>query len=307
MEIYTPRDFPLKIPHPVATLGNFDGVHLGHQALIKETLHLAREMGGTPLAVTFEPHPRRILRPEDPPPLLTTFEERLELFEAYGLSRVLVIPFGPELASLPPEEFVEEYLVDGLGLKGLVVGFNYRFGHARRGDAALLKRLGEKWGFEVRVVPPQKIEGLMVSSSLIRELLLQGEVERAARLLGRPYRLKGRVVPGEARGRTLGFPTANLEPPPEKLLPARGVYAVRVQWAGKWWKAVMNLGQRPTFGGRRLCLEVHLFDFQGDLYGETLTVEFMRFLRPERKFASPAELRAQILEDCRQARKALTF
>ncbi|RUM87618.1 MAG: riboflavin biosynthesis protein RibF [Thermodesulfatator sp.] len=306
MKIYTPRDFPLEWPSPVATLGNFDGVHLGHQALLRETLAWALQIKGTPLVVTFEPHPRRVLCPEDPPALLTTFEERLQLLASYGLSRVLVLPFGLELASLPPEEFVEEYLVDGLRLKGLVVGFNYRFGRGRRGDVALLLRLGERLGFEVRVVPPQKVDGLTVSSSLIRELLFQGEVDRAAQLLGRPYTLKGRVIPGEGRGRTLGFPTANLEVSSEKLLPARGVYAVRVAWAGNWWKGVMNLGQRPTFEGRRLCLEVHLFDFQGDLYGETLTVAFIKFLRPEKKFSSPAALREQILQDCQRARQILS-
>jgi len=305
MRLYYPRDFPLKLRNPVGTLGNFDGVHLGHRALLEATRDLARELSGEPLVITFEPHPRLVLRPEAGLHLLTTFEEKLRLVEEAGISSVLVIPFDREVADLPAEEFVEEYLVYGLGLKGLVVGFNYRFGRGRGGDQELLKHLGERYGFQVRVIPPRVVEGQVVSSTLIRELLEKGEVRRAALFLGRPYFLSGRVIRGEARGRILGFPTANLEPPPEKLIPARGVYAVRVKWSEREFSGVMNVGEKPTFGGHRLQLEVHLFDFKGDLYGETLRVEFVEFLRPERKFPSPAALVSQIVKDCQEAKRIL--
>ncbi|MBX6422726.1 bifunctional riboflavin kinase/FAD synthetase [Thermosulfurimonas sp. F29] len=305
MRLYYPRDFPLRLRNPVGTLGNFDGVHLGHRALLEATRDLARELSGEPLVITFEPHPRLILRPEAGLHLLTTFEEKLRLIEEAGISSVLVIPFDREVADLPAEEFVEEYLVYGLGLKGLVVGFNYRFGRGRGGDQELLKHLGERYGFRVRVIPPRVVEGQVVSSTLIRELLEKGEVRRAALFLGRPYFLSGRVIRGEARGRTLGFPTANLEPPPEKLLPARGVYAVRVCLKGKIFFGVMNIGEKPTFGGHRLSLEVHIFEFESDIYGERLSVEFIDFLRPERKFPSPAALAEQIIKDCQKARELL--
>ncbi|WP_255592200.1 bifunctional riboflavin kinase/FAD synthetase [Thermosulfurimonas sp. F29] len=295
----------MRLRNPVGTLGNFDGVHLGHRALLEATRDLARELSGEPLVITFEPHPRLILRPEAGLHLLTTFEEKLRLIEEAGISSVLVIPFDREVADLPAEEFVEEYLVYGLGLKGLVVGFNYRFGRGRGGDQELLKHLGERYGFRVRVIPPRVVEGQVVSSTLIRELLEKGEVRRAALFLGRPYFLSGRVIRGEARGRTLGFPTANLEPPPEKLLPARGVYAVRVCLKGKIFFGVMNIGEKPTFGGHRLSLEVHIFEFESDIYGERLSVEFIDFLRPERKFPSPAALAEQIIKDCQKARELL--
>ena len=305
MKIYHPRDFPLKLRNPVGTLGNFDGVHLGHQALLRETKALAQELEGEALVITFEPHPRLVLRPEAGLKLLTTFEEKKALLEDLGFTSTLVVPFETEVADLPAEEFVEEYLVYGLGLRGLVVGFNYRFGRGRGGDHELLRRLGERYGFQVKVIPPQVIDGQTVSSTLIRELLGEGKVRQAAALLGRPYALRGKVVQGEARGRTLGFPTANLDPPPEKLIPARGVYAVKVSWRGQNLSGVMNIGEKPTFGGHRLSLEVHLFDFEEDLYGEMLEVEFIEFLRPEIKFPSPAALIQQIAKDCQKAREIL--
>ncbi len=307
MKIYSPADLPLKLKAPVVTLGNFDGVHRGHRKLLEETLSLAEELGGTPMVVTFEPHPRRVLRPEADLKLLTTFEERLALLREAGLKAALVIPFTSALSKLEAEEFVEEYLVYGLALQGLVVGYDYRFGRRRRGDTALLQTLGERYGFTVKVVPPQKVGGVVVSSSLIRELLERGKVEEAARLLGRPYSLTGKVIRGQARGRLLGFPTANLEVPPEKLIPARGVYAVRVNFQNRDYAGVMNIGLKPTFGEKVLSIEVHLFDFEGDLYGQTLRVAFIAYLRPEKKFPSPAALRSQIAKDCQKAREILTF
>ncbi|OAQ20428.1 bifunctional riboflavin kinase/FAD synthetase [Thermosulfurimonas dismutans] len=306
MEIYSPEDLPLELPSPVVTLGNFDGVHLGHQVLLSESLRLAHELQGTPMVVTFEPHPRKVLRPQASLKLLTTFEERLALIREFGLKAVLVIPFSKALAELPAEEFVEEYLLYGLKIKGLVVGFNYRFGKGREGDTELLKTMGEKYGFRVRVVPPKEVDGFTVSSSLIRELLCRGEVQKASRLLGRPYRLSGRVVKGHGRGRKLGFPTANLEVPPEKLIPARGVYAVKVKVNDRSFNGVMNIGLKPTFDERDLSLEVFIFEFQEDIYGQNLSVEFIRYLRPEKKFSSPAALKTQIEIDCKLAKDVLT-
>ena len=306
MKIFSPEDLPLNLPSPVVTLGNFDGLHLGHQQLIRETQKLAQELSGTPMVVTFEPHPRLVLYPQAGFKLLTTFEERLQLMAELGVAAVLVLPFTRRLAQLPAEEFVEEYLLDGLRIKGLVVGFNYRFGRARAGDVELLQTLGEKYQFQTRVLPPYLLEGQVVSSSLIRELLGQGRVKEAARFLGRFYRLSGQVIPGHQRGQDLGFPTANLKVPEEKLIPASGVYAVKVKWQRHSFSGVMNIGYKPTFEERELSLEVHLLDFQGQLYGEELKVEFVEYLRPEKRFPSPAALKKQIELDCLRAKDILT-
>ncbi len=306
MKILKPQDLPLELPNPVVTLGNFDGVHLGHRRLLEETRRLAEELKGTSVVATFEPHPRRVLRPEADLKLLTTFEERLALFKEAGMEAILVIPFTSSLAALPAEEFVEEYLVYGLRARGVVVGYDYRFGKKRKGDTELLKRLGEKYNFSVIVVPPQRVNGTVISSSLIRELLEKGRVEEAARLLGRPYSVKGKVIKGHGRGVQLGFPTANLEVPREKLIPALGVYAVRVVvFDGGRLSGVANIGYKPTFSDKELSFEVHIFNFNGNLYGKTITVEFIKYIRPELKFPSSSALKEQIHKDCLKAKEIL--
>ncbi len=306
MQILKREDLPQNFSYAVATIGNFDGVHLGHQALFKETVRRARKKNGQAIAITFDPHPIQVLRPHPPLKLICTLEQKIKLIEKAGLDYLLLLEFTPELAALEAEDFVEEILVRGLGIKELIVGYDYRFGRKRRGDTELLKILSRRFGFEVVVIPPQKVNGLIVSSTLIRELITEGEVELAAKLLGRPYLLCGEVIPGHGRGRRLlGFPTANLKLSREKLLPKPGVYAVYVHFDHQKLPGVMNLGFNPTFGDGYLSAEVHIFDFEGDLYGQRICLAFVKRLRDEKKFSSPAELATQIAEDCRLAREVL--
>ncbi|NPA48390.1 MAG: bifunctional riboflavin kinase/FAD synthetase [Thermodesulfobacteria bacterium] len=307
MQILKREDLPVSLPYCVATIGNFDGVHLGHQALFKETVKRARAKNGTAVAITFHPHPLQVLRPEIPLKLICTLEQKIKLIEEAGLDYLLLLEFTRELASLEAEDFVEEILVRGLGIKELIVGYDYRFGRKRRGDTELLRLLGERFGFKVTVIPPQKVDGLTVSSTLIRELIAEGDVALAAKLLGRYYKLCGKVIPGHGRGkRLLGFPTANLKLSREKLLPKTGVYAVFVHLNGKKLPGVMNLGFNPTFGDGYLSAEVHIFDFEGDLYGKVICLSFVARLRDEKKFSSAEELARQIAEDCQRAREILS-
>ncbi len=307
MQILKRSDLPRAFRHAVATIGNFDGVHLGHQALFRETVTRARRAQGEAVAITFHPHPLQVVRPDKPLKLICTLEQKIKLIEAAGLDYLLILDFTPELAQLEAEEFVEDILVKGLGIKELVVGYDYRFGRKRRGDTELLKILGQRFGFEVVVIPAQKVNGFTVSSSLVRELVSEGEVATVRKLLGRPYQICGEVVPGHGRGkRLLGFPTANLKLSTEKLTPKTGVYAVCVHLPGKQQRpGVMNLGFNPTFGDGFLSAEVHIFDFEGDLYGTHICIDLIARLRDETKFASPEELAAQIERDCATARKIL--
>ncbi|OAG28743.1 bifunctional riboflavin kinase/FAD synthetase [Thermodesulfatator autotrophicus] len=304
MKILRKEDLPLKVSYPVATIGNFDGVHLGHQALFRETVKRARAHQGHAIAVTFHPHPLQVLRPDKAIKLICSLEQKIKLIEKAGLDYLLLLEFNQALASLEPEEFVEDIFVKGLSIKELVVGYDYRFGKKRRGDTELLKILGQRYGFDVTVVPPQKVNGLVVSSSLIRELIAEGEVALAAKLLGRFYKICGQVIPGRGRGqKLLGFPTANLKLSKEKLLPKTGVYAVWVHLDGQKLPGVMNLGFNPTFGEGYLSAEVHIFDFSGDLYGQNICISFVERLRDEKKFSSPEELAAQIKRDSEKARQ----
>ncbi len=306
MEIFKSNDLPKAFHYSVVTIGNFDGVHLGHQALFKETVKRARNARGEAIAVTFNPHPLQVLRPDQPIKLICTFEQKVKLIESFGIDYLLVLDFTLELASLEAEEFVEDVLVKGLNVKELVVGYDYRFGRKRRGDTELLKILGKRFGFEVVVIPPQKINGLTVSSSLVRELVAEGDVATVAKLLGRPYQICGTVIPGHGRGqRLLGFPTANLKLSREKLTPKRGVYATEVFIGNKKLFGVMNIGFNPTFGDGYLSAEVHIFDFEGDLYGHRICINLIERLRDEKKFASAEELAIQIKKDCEIAKSIL--
>lgn len=282
-------------------LGNFDGVHLGHQALFAE----ARRQAPLAAALTFHPHPGKVLQPELAPRLITPLPRKLELMEGCGLGAVVVQPFTREYARSSPAHF-EASLLDGLGARHLVVGSDFTYGAARGGNVDTLRRAAAARGAQVHVVPPITVDGLLASSSKVREYVLEGRVSAAAMLLGRPFDLEGSVVAGQSRGRTLGFPTANVHTANE-LLPATGVYAVRVCLAGEhsWRPAVANLGVKPTFGGGALCVEVHLLDFQGDLYGRELRVQFLERLRAEQRFGSVAELVEQIRRDVEAARAVL--
>jgi riboflavin kinase/FMN adenylyltransferase len=289
----------------VATIGNFDGVHLGHRAILSRVSQRARELGGQAVAITFNPHPVKVLRPEVNLPLLTTSEQKLQLLSDSGLDAVVVLPFTPEFAALPAREFVRQYFCDRLQAREVVVGHDYCFGRGREGNIDLLKEMGETHGFTVQVVWAVEVDGALVSSSLIRAMLRLGKVTEARRLLGRPYGVSGRVVPGKGRGaKLLKVPTANLLSPNE-LLPASGIYAVWVRRGGAILPGVANIGTCPTFDNAELSLEVHLLEFNGDLYGESLEVDFVSRLREERRFPSIEALADQIHADIAAAHRAL--
>ncbi|MDR1945657.1 MAG: bifunctional riboflavin kinase/FAD synthetase [Desulfovibrio sp.] len=287
------------------TLGNFDGVHLGHRALLRKTVALARERGLPAAAVTFDPHPLRLLKGKDAPPQLLSLRRKLECFGQLGLDLALVLPFTRETASLTPEEFVRIVLLDALHTRALVVGYDYAFGKDRRGNAALLGELGRAHGFSVEEAPALRTEGEPVSSTRVRALLREGDVAGVARLLGRPFSVEGIVEHGKARGGSLlGFPTANLRPEEEVLLPKYGVYAVSVEInpgsGGRMLRGVANVGVNPTFGDGFARVETHILNFCGDLYGLPLGVHFLQRLRDERKFGSVDELIARIRLDVRE-------
>ncbi len=292
------------------TIGNFDGVHLGHQAVLGQLSEKAAELGLATAVVTFEPHPQEYFAAETAPPRLTRLREKVQILRRYAVDRVLVLRFNGELARMSAEAFVHRILIAGLGVRYLVVGDDFRFGHRRRGDIALLRALGECHGFQVVNMHTFEIDGARVSSTRIREALRVGALGTAEKLLGRCYRISGRVVRGERRGRALGFPTANIHvhsplagPCSAARLPLRGVYAVDVfGLRTEPWRGVANIGFRPTVDGRRCLLEVHLLDFQGDLYGRHLQVEFLKKLRDEHRFDSLAALEKQIARDVAQAR-----
>ncbi len=287
--------------NPVLALGNFDGVHLGHQAIFRHVRSRAQAIQGTGMVFTFEPHPLRVLRPEHAPPLLSTFEQKMQLIAAEGIEIGLRIPFTDVFAQQQPDEFIQEVLCRTIGARELVVGYDFRFGHQRAGTVEYLQEAAATYGYKVTVVSAISVAGLTVSSSNIRQLVRRGEVEDASRLLGRYYAIEGSVVEGFRRGRTIGFPTANVQSINE-IVPQTGVYAVRVTWRDKRLNGVANVGYNPTFGNEALSVEAHLFNFEADLYGETIRVEFVRKIRDERKFDSVDALIAQITQDAEQAR-----
>lgn len=290
------------LPAPVLTVGNFDGVHRAHQRLLARMVEQARAQGGTALAMTFEPHPAKVLAPDQAPPLLTTLDQKLRLLEAAGLDVVLVLPFTQELSLLSPRQFVEEILCRRLAMRTVYVGANFRFGHRQAGDVAVLRELGRELGFVVEVVPRVVVRGKTVSSTLIRHLISEGRLAHAARLLGRPFALSGEIHTGEGRGGPLGFPTLNLAPEQE-CLPGRGVYVTETVVEGTAYPSATNVGLRPTFGSNRLVVESHLLDFSRRVEPGRLEVRFYERLRAEKRFSSPEALRTQIQRDVERARR----
>jgi riboflavin kinase/FMN adenylyltransferase len=287
----------------VVVIGNFDGVHLGHQAVLRQARALADVRALRCVVMTFDPHPSEVLG-RGAPPRLTTLARRIELLREHGATDVAVEPFTIDLAGWSPERFAKELLADRLAARAVVVGSNFRFGNKRAGDFATLTTLGGACGFEAVAAQIDGDAEGPFSSTRVRDAIATGEVERATHVLGRPHGLTGVVEHGDARGRTIGFPTANLGGV-EEMLPPHGVYAVRVVRGAETYGGVMNLGVRPTVDGSSLRIEAHLFDFDADLYGETLRVDLVARLRGEQKFAGVAELRAQIAKDAEAARKAL--
>lgn len=290
----------------VVTVGTFDGVHPGHRAVIDEVARRARAAGRSSVLVTFEPHPLAVVNPAVAPGRLTTAEERLEALAACELDRVMVVRFDRDVAALEPEEFVEQVLLDGCAMRELVLGHDHRFGKGRRGDVEMLRALGVARGFSVDVVREVRTgDNVPVSSSAIRRAVAGGDLDGASRLLGRRYTVSARVVRGAARGRTIGFPTANLEIQGDKLLPPDGVYAVDVETPAGRFGGMMNQGHRPTFDDGRRLLEVHLFAFEGDLYDRPIRVGWVAPLRAIRRFDGVAALREQLERDGIAARRAL--
>jgi riboflavin kinase/FMN adenylyltransferase len=285
-------------------IGVFDGVHIGHQALIQKTAERARQQGGRALAATFDPLPIQALAPGAPPSALSDIDERRRLLLQAGASDVVVFHFTKEFAALAPEEFIRR-LAEAGEVRQIFVGEDFQFGHDRGGNVRALAAAGARYGFDVVVATPVKQGGEVVSSTRIRNALLAGDVEGAARLLGRPYGVRGTVVHGAKRGRELGFPTINLAVPPERLLPRDGIYAMSVRVRDQEVAAAASLGVRPTFGGGDRTLEAFLLDWDGDVYGDNIEAAFVKHLRDELRFASASELSEQIARDVEETRRAL--
>ena len=291
----------------VVTVGTFDGVHLGHRDLLARLMERAAMRQLPSLLVTFDPHPLEVVNPAAAPPLLSTTDEKLQAVAETGLDYAVVLPFTRVLASLDAAEFVERILLERCCTRELLIGYDHGFGRGREGDVSLLRRLGQRHGFAVEVVEAVSVDGQPVSSSAVRRAVSYGDLERAARLLGRRYAFAGTVGPGAARGRVIGFPTINIAlASSRKLLPPAGVYAVLAQSRRGSFGGMMNLGPRPTFGDSRFALEVHLFDVGGDWYGEHVRIELVRRLRDTVRFDSVDALVEQLRRDEAAARDALT-
>jgi riboflavin kinase/FMN adenylyltransferase len=293
-----------KLKNPVVTIGNFDGVHLGHQALFAKVIDRACAISGLSVVYTFDPHPLKVLDPHRPFPLITTREEKRQVIEWSGIDVLICEPFTEDFARLSTEDFVDDVLCNAIQAKEIFVGPDYRFGKGRKGTTDLLKGLGERCGLKVNILGNVEIDGVEVRSTMIRNLICEGKVNEATRFLGRPYTLKGRVIKGYAIGRKIGIPTANLDPEKE-LYPRSGIFAVRVNFDGRCEKGVLSIGSNPTFPGKGYSLEVHILDFEQELYGKQIELVFIQKLRDEHKFGSPEQLVVQIRKDIEEARGIL--
>ncbi len=300
---------PHLIRQSAVALGFFDGVHLGHQAVIKIAVEQARSRGIVPAVVTFKDHPRALTRGNSPL-LLTLIEQRLAIFESLGIEAALVLTFTEELCRLSPEQYVETVLMQSMGAELIAVGYNHHFGREREGNPQLLSQFGKNMHFVVEVANPVYLDSKEVSSSVIRGYIEKADLGLANQMLGRPYSLMGKVIEGDKRGRELGFPTANMDVSPFQIIPANGVYAAQVKLSDQsLHQAVVNIGCRPTFAdrsGTARVTEVHILNFKGDLYGSNLTVFFQKYLRPEMKFSGIGPLQAQIKDDCQAATDLLS-
>ncbi len=299
------QDLKRPLRKPVLTIGNFDGVHRGHLALFERVKQQARAIGGQSAVMTFNPHPLKVMAPQKSPQLITPTPQKLQLIRKAGIDVIICLPFNREFAAISARDFVQEILIRRIGVRELVVGYDYSFGHKREGNIDLLERLGREFGFLVHVVEPVRIDDLLVSSTSIRERVQDGDLAGARTLLGRDYQVCGTVIRGKNRGgRLLGFPTANLRLMDE-LLPKQGVYAVRVLLNGRVLNGVTNIGFNPTFGDGALSVETHILDFDEDLLGRTIRLDFVQRLRDEMTYGSVEELAAQIHRDAEDARRVL--
>jgi riboflavin kinase / FMN adenylyltransferase len=285
----------------VLTLGVFDGLHLGHQLIAQTVVERARAVGAVPTVITFDPHPRAVLHPESAPPLLQTFDQKIEALGVLGVEQTIVVRFTEEFARVRAEEFLRDVVGERLQAREVYLGRGFAFGYRREGDIGLLRRVSERLGFHADEVPEVCLRGRRISSSRVRALLSEGRVNLARRMLGRPYGVEGRVVHGAERGRTLGFPTANLRPE-NRVIPRGGVYVTATLIEGRWRRSVTNVGTRPTFEhDADPSVETYVMDWSGDLYGDVVRTRFLHRLRDERRFASLDELKTQIDRDARRA------
>lgn len=292
---------------PVVTIGSFDGVHHGHKVILSEVVKAARAVHGESILITFEPHPRKIIHPDQPLGLLTAPEQKISLIEEEGIDHIVVVPFTRDFSMLSAKEYVEEFLLKNFKPGAIIIGYDHHFGHSREGNINLLRELAPE-GVDIIEISAQLIEDATVSSTKIRNALLEGNVHEAAEMLERPYSFKATVVHGNKIGRTLGYPTANLQPAyPDILIPGIGIYAVMVEWKGMLYQGMMSIGYRPTVTDEKIITcEVNILDFNDDLYGQLLTVYFVRYLRGEEKFTSLEELKKQIALDEVNARIILS-
>ena len=298
-----------ELKDPIVAIGIFDGVHIGHKRLIKRILN-SPDRRRDKTIVTFDPHPQTVLNPRKTPPRIMSLEHRLSIFEKMGLDAAVVIHFSDFIASMTPEEFIQKVIIHGMGAQTVYVGGNFHFGKGRAGDIESFKAVGKKYGLEIYTVQPVRKSGKIVSSTWLRRLIIKGDLKKAEKLLRRPVSVLGTVIKGDARGKILGIPTANIDPHQE-VIPPPGVYAVKVDISGKLHDGILNIGFRPTFYGRRPLkrkeplMEVHIFDLDRDLYGSSMEIFFIKKLRREKKFADAEALIRQIKKDAEHVKKAL--
>ena len=307
MDIYNNlADIKAPFAESFITIGNFDGVHLGHHMLFSEVVSRAYQKKGTSVVVTFDPHPLQVVRPEIGIKLISTYEQKVEMISLAGIDVLVVIPFTRDFASTRAEDFVNKVLIKAIGVKELVVGYDYAFGRGRQGNIEFLKGQGELKGFPVTVVEPYYVDDMLVSSSMIRELVNEGRMMDVKKLLGRSYQIRGTVQEGKKRGGpVVGFKTANLHLSEEDLCPKHGVYVTQVVYEGQCYGGVLNIGYNPTFGENRLSAETHIFDFNQEIYGKEIKINLLKHLRGEKKFSGPEELASQIREDISLAKDIL--
>jgi len=291
---------------PFVTIGNFDGVHLGHQILFSEVVNKAYAAKGTSVAITFAPHPLQIIRPDIGIKLISTCDQKRELIALANIDVLIIIPFTRDFAHMPAETFVDTVLRHTIGVQELVVGYDYAFGKGRQGDIPFLRAQGEMKGFKVSVVEPFYVDGVLASSTMVRKLVSEGRMGDVKKLLGRPYQIRGEVKVGKQRGGSvLGFRTANLHIADDDLCPRHGVYVTQVIYDGKCYGGVLNIGYNPTFDGEQVSAETHIFDFNQDIYGKPIKINLLQHLRDEKKFSSPEELVTQITSDISEAKDIL--
>ena len=305
MQVYTNVDQLPEFKNAVLTIGTFDGVHLGHKKILDHLIAAAKECKGTPVLITFYPHPKQVVKSgKNTVFMLCTQQEKYMLLEQYGIEHIVVVPFDEKFSSQSPEEYIQHFLVDQFHPHTIVIGYDHRFGKGRAGDFHLLEQKAAEANFRVKEIPEKLIQNVVISSTKIRDALLDGDIDTAAEYLGYRYSFSGKVIEGNMLGRTIGYPTANMElEDHHKLVPGNGVYAVEIKLDKRTLKGMMNIGMRPTVGGTKRVIEVHIFDFNEEIYHKTIRITLIKWLRPEQKFNGLDELKVQLAMDEALARK----